>query len=60
MRAWFDSKLEILVLVGSVALIVVGIYFGNQESNACEAKGGTYYCPYKSQCVCLAKGMVIP
>lgn len=29
------------------------------EGEACERRGGTYFCPYKSSCICLAKGMVL-
>jgi ferric-dicitrate binding protein FerR (iron transport regulator) len=50
----------ILILAACAILLVVCLVWRSQAEEACERKGGTYYCAYKSSCLCLAKGTVLP
>jgi hypothetical protein len=50
----------ILILLGAAVLLVMLVVFQAREREVCEQKGGTFYCGYKSTCVCFARGTVLP
>lgn len=49
----------VLVFFGALLLIAM-VVDRIHETDRCETKGGTYYCGYKSDCLCLAPGAVLP
>lgn len=49
-----------LCFCGIVGAVVVYSISRSEIKDGCHSKGGIPLCPYKSSCVCLAKGAVIP
>jgi len=54
-------KLGTLVILTIAALVLVAVLVLTfQEGDRCRVRGGTFYCGYKSTCVCFAPGTVLP
>ncbi|HYQ30392.1 MAG TPA: hypothetical protein VER04_24350 [Polyangiaceae bacterium] len=59
MRWWEWLLLTLGVLMGVLMIVgAIGSYIDG--SAACERKGGAYFCPRGSSCICLAPGVVLP
>jgi len=55
------SGLIVTVMVAGTFTLFVWLCVRQHEAGErCEARGGTWYCGYKSSCLCLAKGVVLP
>ena len=54
------GRVGCFVIAIGVALVFFLLSLDNcEKEEACEKRGGNWYCAYKSQCVCLAKGTVV-
>ena len=58
-RSESHSPTVAAIIVFVALAIVYSIYWHSEQSTACERRGGVYFCPYKSSCLCLAKGVVL-
>ena len=57
------GDVEMALVFAMAALVIAGvalICWTDEQGNDCRAKGGVYFCAYKSPCLCLAKGVVLP
>lgn len=48
-----------LFVVAIAALVLVAMKDESERSDACAARGGTWYHPYKSEGICLKPGTVL-
>jgi hypothetical protein len=50
----------IFILVAAAIFVVIAALMNGVHGDECRARGGFWYCAYKSPCLCLAKGTVLP
>ena len=56
-----EVQLGFVFFLALIALLCVAATFEMCEAgDRCRQRGGYFYCAYRSPCVCLAKGMVLP
>lgn len=56
-----NTDLGVLFILLAAALLAIAMVIAQlTEESRCEERGGVFYCAYKSSCLCLAKGTVLP